>query len=247
MGAFFVFLIMHIIIESPHSGLFQPIPAQFPASMVRHSADYAVHKLVFHPQCTHIFNPISRLIIDVNRAPDDIKPEQLFNMPENFTPNPGQYGQMGLGILYQLPGQNKLPYHVYYNRLQQYYYPYHQKIDQTIQQQMAVHRNMLLLSCHSMQNSTANGVDICLSNRHGQTAPNDFLTKMGEYWQGLGFVVGFNKPFAGGYIIQHHNQIPAIQCEIRRGLYMQNQKLHAGFAQLKKQFALFINHINNMA
>jgi N-formylglutamate amidohydrolase len=61
----------------------------------------------------------------------------------------------------------------------------------------------------------------------------------------LGFSVVRNKPYAGGYITEHYGRpargYHAIQIEINRGLYMdeERQVLTSGFASLQASFGRF--------
>ena len=61
--------------------------------------------------------------------------------------------------------------------------------------------------------------------------------------QRLGYTVCRNKPYAGGFITEHYGRpargLHALQIEVNRGLYMDEQRLepHAGFERLSADLA----------
>ena len=52
----------------------------------------------------------------------------------------------------------------------------------------------------------------------------EFTRLVAEYLKGMGYVVAFNKPYAGGFITEHYGHPSrhrhALQIEINRALYM---------------------------
>ena len=69
------------------------------------------------------------------------------------------------------------------------------------------------------------------------------MRKVKAAFEGQGLRVGLNKPFAGGYIVEHYGRpddgIEAIQVEINRALYMDEATLapHDGLSRLRGVFA----------
>ena len=175
--------------------------------------------------------PISRAIVDVNRAPDDFPPKNPDGVVKSLTIN-------GTPVYKKdtFPDDSTIE-----KLLKKYYFPYHEGIDVLLETK----KIKLAFDCHSMLPISPNSKDklnsirplICLSNggnKNGKTSSKKRkITCSPEWIQGLsdsfrkefeceiGDVL-INDPFLGGYISQFHyakRRIPFIQIEINRKLY----------------------------
>jgi N-formylglutamate amidohydrolase len=195
---------------------------------------------------------IARVLIDVNRAPDDL------SNPDGPVKTQTSYGDPIYRTPLDLSAKRRL--------LERYWQPYHDSLDQLLHQKAG--RTTLFLDCHNMaqQGPTAYGDPgqprplICISNNGGPdgeyvpgrgklTAPPEFVRMVGakahELFADLSLlepvsaepvpVVQLNQPFYGGYILRHYTSdahrhtLPGspnyvgLMIEINRGLFVGNQ------------------------
>lgn len=117
-------------------------------------------------------------------------------------------------------------------RIEQYYIPYHEALKSLVDRTVARFGCCLLVDCHSMPSiggpmdldSGLKRLDAVLGDCHGSScAP--FVTDTAERsMTALGFQVGRNNPYAGGFTTRHYGRpqqgIHALQIEFNRVLYM---------------------------
>lgn len=155
---------------------------------------------------------IARAFVDLNRAPDDFRPDGVIKTHTCF--NVPVYSDALSAALTK-------------TLLDKYYYPYHQKLSEQFQ-------NIKLgIDCHTM---LAVGPPIgplpnqerpliCLSNADG-TCPDDWIRKMTDcFVDAFDVEVSINYPFKGGYIIKSHSQeLPWMQIELSRKKFLSNKE-----------------------
>jgi len=176
-----------------------------------------------------IDTPISRMVVDLNRPPLPLPPKDPDGIIKVRTID---------GREVYAPG--KFPDLVTIHRLmKKYYFPYHQKIDELIDQ----HPVKIAFDCHSMLPFGSSGQKdadrtrplICLGNngdRYGRgrsqsltTCPPLLITELASAFRdefSCDGEVAINDPFSGGFIANAlfwHKGIPFIQIEINRMLY----------------------------
>jgi len=106
----------------------------------------------------------------------------------------------------------------------------------------------VLVDWHSMPSSAVTQAgaarsDIVLGTLHGESCSEALVRTVRRALEGQGLRVGLNKPFAGGYIVEHYGRpgdgVEAIQIEINRALYMDEAALTptAGLERLRGAFA----------
>jgi N-formylglutamate amidohydrolase len=110
-------------------------------------------------------------------------------------------------------------------------------------------RNAILIDWHSMPGMAlgylgeAPRPDIVLGDRHGVSCSPALTRHVKRFFEAKGLRVGLNKPFAGGYIVEHYGRpgagMEALQIEIHRAIYMDEAslRLHDGAARLQEIFA----------
>jgi len=200
-----------------------------------------------------------RAYVDVNRQPYELDPAMFSDRLPSFVNTRSLRVAGGLGTLARIVSENEdiyrnpLTFSEAEERIATLYYPYHTRLEQLLKASQTRFGASLLVDCHSMPSSrpifsaerftgssaSKNRPDFVLGDRFGRTCPchvTDFLEqKLTE----LGYTVVRNKPYAGGFITQKygigHNNQHAIQIEINRALYLdENQlELHHGFEELK--------------
>jgi N-formylglutamate amidohydrolase len=169
-----------------------------------------------------------RLMIDLNRAPDDLDPDMIR----------GGYGRLasakaraGLGLIpTRLWGVGPLwrapfdPADIA-ARLRDVHTPYHDAIARALDVARLRWGSTLLVDLHSMPPINGNdGPDIVIGDRFGASASSQLTATAESLLKRMGFRVAVNAPYAGGYIVSRHAKphagIHALQIEVDRRLYL---------------------------
>ena len=133
------------------------------------------------------------------------------------------------------------------HRIDRYYWPYHRRLAEIIEDNLRRFAASWHLSCHCIASvgphfSHDKGqprADICLSDRHGTTAEPAFLAAAIAAFKVEGFSVTVNDPFVGQESIRMHadpgRRRNSLQIEMNRGLYMDEaaRTRVAGLAQVR--------------
>lgn len=256
-----------LVFDSPHSGMQLPTDFNTLASVAQLQSgwDAFIDELwlpAAEQGASLLAAQVSRMYIDLNRAPDDISPDMLEgNWPSAL--NPTAYSSRGMGLLRQwaLPGQamykTALTVTQVQQRLARYYQPYHQRLKQLLDQYYQQFGAVWHIDCHSMK-SYGNAMnidagtpraDIVIGNRDGQSASAEFTAVIVEAFSQLGYNVSLNYPYKGGYLTQCYanpaQQRHSLQIEINRKLYMDEAAFspHQGFTELQQH----LQHITAQA
>jgi N-formylglutamate deformylase len=171
---------------------------------------------------------IARAIIDLNRSPDDLPPQNPDGVIKSHTI---------LGAAVYHPGQHPCP-SLIKELLQRYYFPYHRKLRED-----ATRSDLLCgLDCHTMLEFEPGTLPteeterpfICLSNLGDENGEGpaediscspDLVTLFADCLR-LTFPeeadnIVLNTPFKGGHISQAHSkELPWIQLELNRRAYL---------------------------
>ncbi len=244
-----------LILASPHSGSHYPdsflAQTGLPLHTLRRVEDAFVDD-IFRPLARQgipfLCAKFPRVIVDVNRAPDEWPPEskaQISKRPFAISPR----ARAGLGVI----PTRVAPHENIYNdivpaphvalRIEHLYEPYHRALAAIIEQTKARFGRALLLDCHSMPSCGAGGVrhaDIVLGTRYGESCQPSTMQTLRSILENLGYDVRLNDPYAGGYITEHYGtpaqSVEAIQIEINKDLYLDIDSLqpHEGMATLMR-------------
>jgi len=190
----------------------------------------------------------SRVIVDVNRAPDDISKE---------------YKQAAEGVTVHTTWDGRSVYHeepseAHVEKLIDLYHdPYHRSIDD------AIPHVDFLIDCHSFlpvgpklkADSGADRPDVNLGNVNYSSCSREHTMFFRNFFENAGFTVSINFPYAGKYILGHHCHrrkiptflVPGIQIELNQGLYVKEggtepipekiDKFHQLFEMLVEELA----------
>jgi len=232
------------------------------AHRLRLSEDCFVDRIFNHtPQlgAPFLMAHFPRAYVDVNRQPYELDPAMFSDRLPSFVNTRSLRVAGGLGTIARIVSENeeiyrhRLTFSEAEERIATLYYPYHTRLEQLLKASQTKFGASLLVDCHSMPSSrpllstterTGNLAsqtrpDFVLGDRFGRTCPchvTDFLEqKLTE----MGYTVVRNKPYAGGFITQKygigHNNQHAIQIEINRALYLDENRLelHQGFEELQ--------------
>jgi N-formylglutamate amidohydrolase len=177
-----------------------------------------------------------RVYLDVNREAGELDPT-MFDGPLTL---PVQKDSArvagGLGVIARNVGEQAeiyaapLPAEEAHMRLSRLYHPYHATLAGLVETAAARFGACALVDCHSMPSGAVrvderSGArpDVILGDRYGTSCAPQLTDELARLLRQRGFVVGRNRPYAGGYITERYGRPPrlqAIQLEINRALYM---------------------------
>lgn len=163
---------------------------------------------------------VFRAVLDLNRAPDDLPPENSDGCFKTETCvgvtvyNEGAYPDAALRA----------------NLLAHYYDPYHDAITRGVRDGSV----KFAFDCHSMAAvapvyAPDRGMErplFCLGNGDNRYSSREAITALADTIASVFSLstssIGINKPFKGGYITRTHgnNPVPWIQIEMNRSLYL---------------------------
>ncbi len=235
-----------VVFASPHSG--RDMPEGFVQNSVldehqiRSSEDAFVDQLYSAaPELgAHLFlAKASRAYIDLNRSADELDPSLIEGLSRKTT-NPRVVS--GLGVIPRVVANGR---HIYrgkisledaYSRIANYWRPYHDGLQALIDATVQEFGEAILVDCHSMPHEALETVnldggrpDIVLGDRFGASCREDISEQIAKAFSERGFKVLRNVPFAGAFIAQHYGRPSigrhAIQIEINRALYMDEQRI----------------------
>lgn len=256
-----------LTLDSPHSGSAYPQdfrPAVGP-ERYRRAEDMDVDVLfdagprLGLPMLAALF---PRIWLDVNRAPDDLAPEDVHGA---IHLRPSAKARLGKGVIWTAapPGGDRLlhgplPAGEVHRRIEWFWRPYHAALDALQAASAARFGRSWHLNLHSMQSvSTAmheEGAgkarpEIVLSDRDGQTCAPAFIRAAAEILTGLGFVVAINDPYKGAEIVRRLGRpaegLHALQIEVNRALYMDEatRSRNARFEDTRARLGLFLERL----
>ena len=229
-----------LVFASPHSGDRYPTdmaaaPALSPQSL-RSAEDALVARLVQDgPKqgAPLIEGRIGRAYLDLNRDPDDLDPALVDGAP---TPG-GPKAAAGYGVAPRLAGDGtplydrRLTLAEVQARIAGVHAPYHRALGELMHETRAKHGRAVLIDWHSMPARAAD-VEIVLGDRHGSACATRLTRRLRALFEGLGWRVALNHPYAGVWSTQLWGRpeegLEAIQVEINRRLYLDEATLTPG-------------------
>ena len=214
-----------ILVSIPHAGA--EVPEEVAEDLAISSQDLLGYTdlytdQIFNIKGVHLLeNSISRVIVDVNRAPDDISREYE-KAAEGVTVHTTWDGK---NVYKKEPSQETVDL-----LIKKYHDPYHEQIDEIIP------KVQFLIDGHSYlpvgpklkADSGEPRPDINLGNMNFSTCGRDKTVFFREFFEERGYTVRINFPYTGKYILGHHCHrrrippflVPGIQIEINQGLYV---------------------------
>lgn len=225
-----------IILSVPHCGTTFPeeLKSQYRPELAAQpdDTDWFVHDLydfAAHLGITTIHAKYSRWVIDLNR---DAENRALYNdgrIITGLTPTTDFFGNEIYADEKFVPGEAERE-----RRLENYYQPYHRKIESLLQERVDEFGTVLLWDAHSIRRlvPTINPEpfpDLILGDNDGKSAGNEIIEialsglKKGKYQ------TNHNAPFKGGQITRFFGRptenIHALQLEMAKPLYMNDDEL----------------------
>jgi len=252
------------VFNSPHSGRHYPERflemSRLDSIAIRRSEDCYVDELF---GCvTALGAPLlsahfPRAYLDVNREPWELDPRMFSDPLPSYANTRSPRVAGGLGTVPRLVGEgaeiyaHRLPLCEATDRIELIYEPYHAALKQLLGETRRAFGYAVLVDCHSMPTGIRLGdtgmrPDFIIGDRFGSSASRTLSEATIQLLSDRGFSVAHNRPYAGGYITEHYGRpvrnVHAIQIEINRGLYMDEQTLKksAGFDALAVEIGSFV-------
>lgn len=170
----------------------------------------------------------ARLVVDQNRPSDD---QPLYDRRQTKLMTGVLPLQCFSGAAVYRSGQEPDAEEVV-ERLQRYWQPYHQQLQDGLQRLRQIHGHAVLLDAHSIRSKVPllfDGVlpDLNLGSNGGLSAAPDLLAQAETCLRNGSYSVVLDGRFKGGYITRHYGQpdqnIHALQLEIAQRAYMNEQ------------------------
>jgi N-formylglutamate deformylase len=260
-----------VILTSPHSGRRYPTAflaaSRLDAVTIRRSEDSFVEELFAAGPALGmplIAATLPRAFCDLNREPWELDPEMFEDrLPEHVNVTSPRVA-VGLGTIARIVATGESIYHHKLTfaeaeaRIRCCWQPFHIMLQHRIDDMLAAFGVCLVIDCHSMPRALSEGrnnalPDIVLGDGYGTACAARVTAFVTASLERLGFKVGRNDPYAGGYITRHYGQpqknVHVLQVEVARSLYMNEWRVQkaAGFPVLTKQLGEFLAQLAEAA
>jgi N-formylglutamate deformylase len=211
-----------IIANLPHSGLYIPndIATMMTVSHLQSlpNSDWHLDKLYdFLPSLgiTVMQANYSRYVVDLNRQAKEPLSGSFWSA---VVPLQTAFGQ-------PIYHTTLSPYQVQ-ERVDKYYTPYHNRLNQLIEAKVSEFGKVYLLDLHSFGGLIDD--QVCLGNVNGKTCSENFISGAELAFIRQEYQVAKNKTFTGGYITKNYSRnksVETLQIEIRYQIYLSEQDI----------------------
>lgn len=233
-----------IVVDVPHSG--EWIPDEVAREMIvkdqvlRRDLDLYVDQIWQDAPslgATLIASNVSRYVLDLNRASDDVSPKTVKGA--KAIQRPGYYQDRGVVWRTTTDGTpvmaSAMTQEAFARRIATFHTPYHAAIEAECARVRAQFGFCILVDGHSMPSRGRSGhtdpgsrrADIVPGDVEGLSCHASISSLIHDHFRMQGFSVKPNTPYKGGFITRHFGRpnahIHAIQIEINRELYMNEQ------------------------
>src|ERR1700683_2393918 len=250
-----------IIFNSPHSG--SAYPSDFVAASridlpaLRRSEDSFMDELI--GDLSRRGFPVARgnfprSYVDVNREPYELDPRMFTGRLPSFANTRSMRVAGGLGTIPRVVGdgqeiyRERLSIHDALARTEALYKPYHRALRRLINKAHQAFGTVVVVDCHSMPSigvsrDEPRRPDGVIGDRYGTSCAALLPDMVEETMSAMGYSVGRNKPYAGGFITEHYGNpasgLLTIQLELNRAIYMDERQRErsARFTQVAADFA----------
>ena len=250
-----------IIFNSPHSGSAYPDAflrvSRIDLPALRRSEDSFMDELIgglsdrgFAVVRVHF----PRSYVDVNREPYELDPRMFAGRLPSFANTRSMRVAGGLGTIPRVVGdgqeiyRERLAVDDALSRIETLYKPYHRALRRLINRVHQSFGTAVLVDCHSMPSigvsrDEPRRPDVVIGDRYGTSCAPLLPDRVEQTMGRLGYSVGRNKPYAGGFITEHYGNpasgLHVVQLELNRAVYMDERRREKGprFAQVVADFA----------
>ena len=262
--------VLPLVVASPHSG--SDYPAEFVAASrldplaLRRSEDAFVDEIfaatprLGAPMLAARF---PRAYLDVNREAWELDPAMFADALPDYINSRSPRVRMGLGTIARVVASGeeiyggKLSFAEAKTRIDTLYRPYHAALGRLVDETEAAFGFCLLVDCHSMPSGASGSgresPDFVLGDCHGAACAPQLVEAARRYLSRRGFAVALNAPYAGGFTTGYYGRprqrCHALQIEINRAIYMDEQSYsrRADFAGFCEEMAGLIAWLGDAA
>lgn len=241
-----------VLVEVPHAGVhLDPESLAWtiaPARSIGRDADLYVDALFQDAPdegATLLFSRMSRFVVDLNRSEADCDADAVEG---------GGRAPCPRGLIWRVTTDGdpilaaRLPRRELERRLDHIYRPYHRALSAILARKRERFGFAILICAHSMPSQSRRGhadgavgrADIVPGTRGRTTAVGAVIDAVDQHARACGFSVKHDDPYKGGFSTAHYGQprqaVHAVQIEIARRLYMDEQSLvmdGQGFAAVR--------------
>ena len=202
---------------------------------------------------------VSRIMIDLNRAVNEIDPSYINNPPRELEFNLSDKVKAGIGLI---PTRNSRGKEIYKSKLswedieykiKNYYLPWHEMLREEIDSLYKKFGTVFILDLHSMPSEFGynNVTDFIIGNDFDNSSTKLSRKILSGIIKSYGYEVSSNNPYSGGYITKNYcskyKNIQCIQLEVKRDLYMneRNFKKKGNFKTFSLDLKNIINKFSN--
>lgn len=259
-----------VVLASPHSG--RAYPADFVANSpldllaLRGSEDSFVDDLF--AAAPELGIPLLRALfprayIDANREPFELDPDMFEDPLPDYANTQSSRVAAGLGTIARVvsSGQEiygaKLRFSDAAARINANYRPYHRTLRDLLDATRRRFGYYILIDCHSMPSvggphdpdAGRRRADVVLGDCFASACSETVIRAVEQTLRSRGYAVARNKPFAGGFTTRHYGRpsqgLHALQIEINRGLYMDEQAIrpNGGMEKLKDDMTTLLGEL----
>jgi N-formylglutamate amidohydrolase len=256
-----------IIFNSPHSGSIYPAEfldaSRIDVVALRRSEDSFMDELIaglsdrgFPVVRVHF----PRSYVDVNREPYELDPRMFTGRLPSFANTRSMRVAGGLGTIPRVVGDGQEIYRERLDvddalcRIETLYKPYHRALRRLINKAHQTFGTVILVDCHSMPSigisrEEPRRPDVVVGDRYGTSCAGILADVVENSFSRLGYSLGRNKPYAGGFITEHYGNpasgLHAIQIELNRAIYMDERRRERTerFTQIAADFAVLADAI----
>ena len=249
-----------IIFNSPHSGSAYPEAflrvSRIDLPALRRSEDSFMDELIgglsdrgFAVVRVHF----PRSYVDVNREPYELDPRMFAGRLPSFANTRSMRVAGGLGTIPRVVGdgqeiyRERLAVDDSLSRIETLYKPYHRALRRLINRVHQSFGTAVLVDCHSMPSigvsrDEPRRPDVVIGDRYGTSCAPLLPDRVEQTMGRLGYSVGRNKPYAGGFITEHYGNpasgLHVVQLELNRAIYMDERRREKAprFAQVAADF-----------
>lgn len=251
-----------IIFNSPHSGSVYPeqflSASRIDLAALRRSEDSFMDELIAglsHRGFPTVSVNFPRSYVDVNREPYELDPRMFSGRLPSFANTRSMRVAGGLGTIPRVVGDGQEIYRERLSvedalaRIEALYKPYHRALRRLINKAHQAFGTAVVVDCHSMPSvgvsrDEPRRPDVVIGDRYGTSCAPLLADMVEETMSRLGYSVGRNKPYAGGFITEHYGNpasgLHTVQLELNRAIYMDERRRErsARFAQVTSDFVI---------